>query len=171
MCYQGIMTEKAAIRSRGADAAEDRRETSEAEPSRGRLEGLLGYLLRRADVFTFQSFNAHLAEDRISPGQLGVLLLCEANSGINQTRLGKALGIDRSTLVAMIDLLEGRGYIARTPSAIDRRSHALKLTRQGDAFLKALQPRLARHEAEIARNLSAAERRQLMDLLARIVPG
>ncbi len=31
---------------------------------------------------------------RISPGQLGVLLMCEANSGINQTRLGKALGID-----------------------------------------------------------------------------
>ena len=168
MCYQGIMTEKAILRSRGAEEAEER---AEAEPNRGRLEGLLGYFLRRADVFTFQSFNAHLAEDRISPGQLGVLLMCEANSGINQTRLGKALGIDRSTLVAMIDLLEGRGLVARTPSAVDRRSHALKLTRQGEAFLKALQPRLARHEAEIARNLSAAERRQLMDLLARIAPA
>jgi DNA-binding MarR family transcriptional regulator len=168
MCYQGIMTEKAILRSRGAEEAEER---AEAEPNRGRLEGLLGYFLRRADVFTFQSFNAHLAEDRISPGQLGVLLMCEANSGINQTRLGKALGIDRSTLVAMIDLLEGRGLVARTPSAVDRRSHALKLTRQGEAFLKALQPRLQRHEAEIARNLSAAERRQLMDLLARIAPA
>jgi DNA-binding MarR family transcriptional regulator len=168
MCYQGIMTEKAILRSRGTEEAEER---AEAEPNRGRLEGLLGYFLRRADVFTFQSFNAHLAEDRISPGQLGVLLMCEANSGINQTRLGKALGIDRSTLVAMIDLLEGRGLVARTPSAVDRRSHALKLTRQGEAFLKALQPRLQRHEAEIARNLSAAERRQLMDLLARIAPA
>lgn len=168
MCYQGIMTEKAILRSRGAEDAEER---AEAEPNRGRLEALLGYFLRRADVFTFQSFNAHLAEDRISPGQLGVLLMCEANSGINQTRLGKALGIDRSTLVAMIDLLEGRGLVARTPSAVDRRSHALKLTRQGEAFLKALQPRLQRHEAEIARNLSAAERRQLMDLLARIAPA
>jgi len=168
MCYQGIMTEKAVARSRSGDEAEER---AEAEPTRGRLEALLGYFLRRADVFTFQSFNAHLAEDRISPGQLGVLLMCEANAGINQTRLGKALGIDRSTLVAMIDLLEGRGLVARTPSAVDRRSHALKLTRQGEAFLKALQPRLQRHEAEIARNLSAAERRQLMDLLSRIAPA
>ena len=165
------MTEKAIPRSRAADEAEDRREPAETEPARGRLEGLLGYFLRRADVFTFQSFNAHLAEDRISPGQLGVLLMCEANAGINQTRLGKALGIDRSTLVAMIDLLESRGHVARTPSAVDRRSHALKLTRQGEAFLKALQPRLQRHEAEIARNLSAAERRQLMDLLSRIAPA
>ncbi len=168
MCYAAIMTEKAIARSRGAEEAEER---AEAEPNRGRLLGLLGYFLRRADVFTFQSFNAHMAEDRISPGQLGVLLMCEANSGINQTRLGKALGIDRSTLVAMIDLLEGRGLVARTPSATDRRSHALKLTRQGEAFLKAMQPRLARHEAELARNLSAAERRLLMDLLARIAPA
>ena len=168
MCYQCIMTEKAVLRSRGAEEPEER---AEAELARGRLEGLLGYFLRRADVFTFQSFNAHMAEDGISPGQLGVLLMCEANAGINQTRLGKALGIDRSTLVAMIDLLEGRGLVARTPSAVDRRSHALKLTRQGEAFLRVLQPRLARHEAEIARNLSAAERRQLMDLLARIAPA
>jgi DNA-binding MarR family transcriptional regulator len=164
------MTEKAMLRSRGADEAEDRRE-AEAAPSRGRLEGLLGYFLRRADVFAFQNFNAHMAEDRVSPGQLGVLLMCEANPGINQTRLGRALGIDRSTLVAMIDLLESRGLVARTPSATDRRSHALKLTRQGEAFLKAMQPRLQRHEAEIARNLSAAERRQLMELLARIGPA
>jgi DNA-binding MarR family transcriptional regulator len=176
MCYEPIMTEKAVLRSRSSEDADDRREASErreaneAEPARGRLDGLLGYLLRRADVATFQSFNAHMAEDRVSPGQLGVLLLCEANAGINQTRLGKALGIDRSTLVAMIDLLEGRGLIARTPSAVDRRSHALKLTRQGDAFLKSLHPRLMRHESEIARNLSAAERRQLMDLLTRLAP-
>jgi DNA-binding MarR family transcriptional regulator len=168
MCYLSIMTEKAIARSRGPEESDER---ADGEPNRGRLEGLLGYFLRRADVFTFQSFNAHLAEDRLSPGQLGVLLMCEANPGINQTRLGKALGIDRSTLVAMIDLLESRGLVARTPSAIDRRSHALKLTRQGEAFLKALQPRLQRHEAEIARSLSAAERRQLMELLARIAPA
>lgn len=170
MCYTGIMTEKAIARSRGGDEP-DERPAAEAEPARGRLEGLLGYYLRRADVFTFQSFNAHLAEDRVSPGQMGVLLMCEANPGINQTRLGKALGIDRSTLVAMIDTLEGRSLVARTPSAVDRRSHALRLTRQGEAFLKALQPRLARHEAELARNLTVAERRQLMDLLARIAPA
>jgi hypothetical protein len=45
------------------------------------------------------------------------------------------------------------------------------LTRQGETFLKALQPRLARHEAELARKLSVAERRQLMDLLSRITPS
>jgi len=136
---------------------------------RGRLNDLLGYHLRRADVVTFQNFGAVLADDRISPGQLGVLLLVQANPGINQTRAGRALGIDRSTLVSIIDALEGRGLLARTPSPTDRRSHALVLTGEGNAFLENLSPRLERHEATLARNLSAAERRMLIDLLERIV--
>lgn len=141
----------------------------DAEVDLGRLAGLLGYQLRRAEVAAIQSFNAHMAEFRISPGQLGVMLVAEANPGINQTRVGRALGIDRSTLVSIIDALEGRSLIARTPSASDRRSHALRLTRAGEAFLKALAPRLARHEDEIAHGLSPADRKRLLDSLARIV--
>jgi DNA-binding MarR family transcriptional regulator len=136
---------------------------------RGKLKDLLGYHLRRAEVFTFQDFTAALAADGISPGQLGVLFMVQANAGINQTRVGKALGIDRSTLVSIIDSLEGRGLVARNPSPTDRRSHALALTTKGGRFLEDLAPRLAAHEASLARNLSAAERRSLIDLLRRVV--
>ena len=134
----------------------------------GHLAALLGYRLRRAEVFVFQNFAAHLGADGIGPGQLGVLLLVQANPGSNQTRIGKALGIDRSTLVSMIDTLEKRGLIRREPSPTDRRSHALMLSEEGAAFLRAIRPRLDAHEAEIARNLSAAERAQLIDLLKRL---
>ena len=134
----------------------------------GRLASLLGYRLRRAEVFAFQNFAAHLGGDGISPGQLGVLLLVEANPGSNQTRIGKALGIDRSTLVSIIDMLEKRGLIRREPSPTDRRSHALMLSDEGAGFLRAIRPRLDAHEAEIARNLSAAERAQIIDLLQRL---
>ena len=135
----------------------------------GHLAALLGYHLRRAEVFAFQNFAAHLGNDGVSPGQLGVLLLVEANPGSNQTRIGKALGIDRSTLVSIVDMLEKRGLIRREPSPTDRRSHALVLSADGAAFLRAIRPRLDAHEAEIARNLSAAERAQLRDMLQRLV--
>lgn len=141
----------------------------DAGPDHGRLTDLLGYHLRRADTFTFQNFGAVLEQDQISPGQLGVLLMVEANPGINQTQAGRALGIDRSTLVSIIDNLESRDLVARTPSPTDRRSHALMLTDAGARFLKDAAPRLAAHEAEIARNLSAAERATLISLLQRIV--
>jgi len=142
----------------------------------GNLAGLLGYYLRRAEVFAFQNFAAHLGPqargDGVSPGQLGVLLLVEANPGMNQTRIGKAIGIDRSTLVSMIDALEKRGLIRREPSPTDRRSHALYLTdngpEHGKSFLKKIRPYLRAHENEIARNLTAEEQVQLMDLLRRI---
>jgi DNA-binding MarR family transcriptional regulator len=153
-------------------AAAGAAEANAAEPpvGRGRLAGLLGYHLRRAEVAAMQNFGRHLGRANVSPGQLGVLLTVEANPGINQTRIGRALGIDRSTLVALIDRLESRGFVARKPAPADRRSHALSLTRAGEQFLAALLPDLMRHEAEIAAGLSAADRRRLIALLARVAP-
>jgi DNA-binding MarR family transcriptional regulator len=142
---------------------------SEAEVDRGFLGALIGYHLRRADVFAIQSFTRHMAEDGISPGQLGVLLLVDANPGINQTRVGRSLGIDRSTLVSIIDGLEARDLLQRTPSPTDRRSHALIVTATGMTFLADLRPRLTTHEAELARNLSKDEVATLVALLDRIV--
>ncbi len=139
------------------------------EVDRGRLSCLLGYHLRRAHTAAFQSFARAMAGDGVSPGRLGVLLLVAANPGINQTRLGRALGIDRSTLVAMLDRLGERDLVARARSPADRRSPALTLTRAGERFLEQLTPRLEGHEDEIAGNLSAQERRLLIELLGRVV--
>ena len=133
----------------------------------GRLDDLLGYHLRRAQVLSFQNF-VEVLGDKISPGQVGVLCLVSANPGINQTRVGNALGIDRSTLVAVIDRLEDRGLIERTPSPKDRRSHALVLTKGGQDYLDQTLPQLAEHERQIADRLSADERRTLIDLLQRV---
>jgi len=149
------------------------KETSDSarsdELALGDLATLLGYFLRRAEVYAFQNFSAHLSADGISPGQLGVLLLVAANPGTNQTRIGKTIGIDRSTLVTIIDTMEKRGLIRREPSPTDRRSHALFLSDDGDRFLADIRPRLLTHEAEIARNLSKTELATLKDLLRRVV--
>src|SRR4051794_9589987 len=82
-----------AAMARGTRAAAGRVEPDEAprEGLRlGRLEALLGYQLRRAQIATFQSFAEAMAPFGLSPGQLGVLLLVEANPGLNQTALGRA---------------------------------------------------------------------------------
>jgi len=137
----------------------------------GALGDLLGYHLRRAQVAAYQNFAELLADLNVSPGQVGVLVLVQSNPGINQTRVGNALGIDRSTLVAVIDRLEGRDLIARTPSPTDRRSHALMLTKAGERYLGDLLPRVRDHEGQIATRLSDKERSLLIDLLARVGNG
>lgn len=134
----------------------------------GRLENLLGYALRRAQVRVFQDFAAAMKEFGLTPGQLGALLLIEANKGLSQSELGAALGIDRSSVVPLIDRLQRRGWVRRAARASDRRAHALELAPGGVALMGRLLPRVAEHEQRIAAGLSAADRQRLLDLLSRI---
>jgi DNA-binding MarR family transcriptional regulator len=95
-------------------------------------------------------------------------VVIDANPGLSQTQLGNALGIDRSTVVAVIDRLESRGLVARQPSPNDRRSHALHLSDSGKATLRRLIERVRAHECEIARHLSPDEQARLIELLGRV---
>ena len=133
----------------------------------GDLPGLLGYQLRRAQLAMFQDFAAAMGALDISPGQFGVLMIINANPGLNQSRLAGAMGIDRSTMVAVLDSLEGRGLLARKPSPTDRRSHALELTRKGTGLLREMRPVIDAHEDRIAHRLSGSERATLIALLSR----
>jgi len=137
-------------------------------PSLGLLGSLLGYHLRRAQVAAFQNFADVVGASELTPGQFGVLVVIDANPGLSQTRLGTALGIDRSTVVAVIDRLETRGLVVRRSSPHDRRSHALHLSESGNAALKRVAERVRAHEKIIAGDLSEAELASLIALLDRV---
>ena len=135
------------------------------------LPQLLGYQLRRAQLRLFTDFASAMADVQITPGQFGVLVLIEANPGSSQSALARAIGIERSTMVAVIDTLEGRDLVERRESKVDRRSNALVLSDDGAAMMDKLRPIVAGHEDRIAGNLNPAERRQLIDLLRRLPDG
>ena len=134
----------------------------------GLLTGLIGYQLRRAQVAVFDHFAEAFRDLELTPGQLGALALIQANPGLSQSALGTALGVDRSTVVPLIDRLEARGLVVRAASPKDRRSHALQLSDDGGRLLTQAEARVRAHEAEIAQRLSESERRALLELLARI---
>lgn len=137
----------------------------------GMLTGLLGYRLRRAQAVVFSHFLETVGEEGLSPGQFGVLVLIRENPGLSQSALAKGLGIERSTMVAVIDRLQDRGWVARTASATDRRTNALALTAAGEEVLARATPMVEAHEREIAAALGPGERQVLIDLLARIAGG
>jgi DNA-binding MarR family transcriptional regulator len=134
----------------------------------GLLPGLLGYHLRLAHIAVFQNFGQTVGEADITAPQLGTLLLVEANPGVSQSAVAEALCFDRSTLVQIVDRLEGRGHVKRETSPRDRRSHALTLTAAGSRLLVTLKELLRVHEAEIAAQLSDTERATLIALLGRL---
>lgn len=139
---------------------------SRARPlAQGALPELLGYRLRVAQQAVFRDFAASVPG--LTPGRVGLLVLIDANPGVTQSRLAEAVRRDRSTMVGVLDQLESKGLVERRRGA-DRRTNGLWLTRAGRATLARALRRIAAHERRIAARLTAAERRELMRLLAKI---
>jgi DNA-binding MarR family transcriptional regulator len=135
------------------------------ELRQGVLPRLIGYRLRVAQQAVFRDFAASVGE--LSPGRVGMLILIEANPGIPQGRLAEAVGLDRSTMVGVVDWLEGRELIERRRGA-DRRTNGLWLTRAGRSLVARLRRRIERHERRVASRLAPAEREQLLALLDKL---
>lgn len=134
----------------------------------GLLPGNIGTHLRRGDQAVFAHFQKALQDVELTPGEFGILLLIYENDGLSQTELGNAIGVDRSTVVTLIDRFENNNVVARHPSPIDRRTHALSLTPAGNQLMQLLIPRIEAHERAITQRLSPAEQLQLIELLSRI---
>ncbi|MBX9943962.1 MAG: MarR family transcriptional regulator [Reyranella sp.] len=140
---------------------------------RGVLPTLLGYALRRAQSAVFADFSATFsaAGEALTPGEFGLLVLVGRNAGLSQTALARALGIDRSTLVPILDRLQARGLLVRRRSPSDGRMHALALTSSGGEALARFTGLVKTHERRIGSRLSAAETRTLIGLLEKVRLG
>jgi len=137
---------------------------------RGLLPSLLGYMLRRTQSAVFGDFAATFAKagEALTPGEFGLLVLVERNVGLSQMALARALGIDRSTLVPILDRLQARGFLMRHRSPTDGRTHALALMPAGEKALARFARLVRAHEKRIASGLSAAETRKLIELLEKV---
>lgn len=114
-----------------------------------------------------------LARRRLRPMGLtvqmcGVLNLL-AEGPISQQALGEQLGIDRTTVVELIDGLEGQGVVVRVRNAADRRSYSLNLTPRGRVVQKRASKAFDAAAAEFFGALKPAEQKALSDMLRRMI--
>jgi DNA-binding MarR family transcriptional regulator len=140
------------------------------ELSFGLLPKLVGFQLRMAQIAMFKDFALGLGEFDITPGLFGALVVIEANPDLKQSDLARAVQLDRSTVVTIVDNLERRQLVERRASPTDRRSNALQLTENGKALLRTLKRRVAEHEKRLVAQLSPDERETLVRLLAKVFP-
>ena len=131
----------------------------------GVLNEHLGYFIRRLQVWVFQDFIRTLAPIDIRPAQYSVLVVIAANPGLSQSDLADRLGIERARLVRVLDKLEKRGLTQRLASPTDRRSHALRLTREGQKLLKRATMLAAAHEAKLIEKLGPEQRKSMLELM------
>jgi MarR family transcriptional regulator for hemolysin len=103
----------------------------------------------------------------LTPALFGLLNVIGAREGAIQQELGAAMGIDRSTMVSLIDQLEGEGLAKRRPSATDRRAREIAITPKGRRLLERARGMILATEDEVLAGLTADERDELIALLRR----
>lgn len=149
-----------------SSTAQSRQSDSEAEY--GDLEDFVGYNLKRAYVIVSADFRRAVGKDGFAPRVFSALSFIVQFPNITQSELARKLGIERSGLVAIIDELESRNFVARQPVPGDRRVQALAPTKAGKtAYLHAREV-VRRHEADLLSDLSSQETETLIALLRKI---
>ena len=103
----------------------------------------------------------------LTPALFALLNVIQAREGAIQQELGSALGIDRSTMVSLIDQLESEGLARRRPSATDRRAREIAITPKGQRLLQRARGLTSQVEDEVLAGLTAEERHELLTLLRR----
>lgn len=98
----------------------------------------------------------------------GVLNLL-AEGPISQQALGEQLGIDRTTVVELIDEIERQGIVVRRRNPADRRSYALTLTPKGRTVQKRAARAFDAAADEFLGALELAERQALQGMLQRLI--
>jgi DNA-binding MarR family transcriptional regulator len=105
----------------------------------------------------------------ISSLQLMTLFLLEDGGSLSLKKTAASLGRSLSAASRMIDDMVEKGWVRRVEDENDRRSKQLSLTREGRAFLNALETRRVNAQISLIKELAPAEQElvgRAMHLLA-----
>ena len=133
-----------------------------------RLSGRLTYRLKRALVDLEALHEQHLAPTGVTVRELAILQFLDGREPESQQQAAARLGIDRTTMVGLLDSLEGKGLVARRPDAADRRRNVVVLTDAGRDRLRVATQASDAAEQELLAPLDEREAAQLRALLERV---
>jgi DNA-binding MarR family transcriptional regulator len=126
------------------------------------------FLLKRLG-FAIKERTVEAFEDRgANPYQHGVLCSLSESQAETQSQIADALGYDRSWLVGLLDELEEEGLVERKPDPADRRRNVVTLKPEGESRLQEFRAVSKQVEDEFLAPLTAAERKQLHELLLKL---
>jgi len=100
------------------------------------LSTRLSYLLKHAQLRMAELTTKALTPYGIDGRELGVLLVLAGREPPSQQQAAQRLGIDRTTMVALLDTLEDKGMVSRHPHEHDRRRNVVELTDAGQDTLR-----------------------------------
>jgi DNA-binding MarR family transcriptional regulator len=98
-----------------------------------------------------------------------VLSALDLTPNLTQAELGKALGLDRTTLMSQLDRLERMGLVVRRSDPRDRRARIPEITSEGNAVRLKVDIDSARAEAAVLENFSHDQVETFRKMLFEII--
>ena len=130
-----------------------------------------GFLLGRAAAIARADFRSRLEAHGLNAKHYTVLTHVAECGARSQSAIGAVLGLDRTTMVQLIDELEQRGAVQRGLDARNRRAWLILITPAGRQLLRRLARAAGASDRAVQAALTGAEVAQLQILLARIIEG
>ncbi|MFD1537756.1 MarR family winged helix-turn-helix transcriptional regulator [Nonomuraea guangzhouensis] len=129
----------------------------------------LGYLLKHAHLRLTQLTGPALEPYGIDGRELAVLHVLDEADPLSQQEAARRLRIDRTTMVALIDTLEGKQLVSRRPHPDDRRKNMVELTTRGRDTLRDGGQAVEEAERAFLAKLPADDAALLRELLDRLI--
>lgn len=128
----------------------------------------VGFLLSQLGYAVTRRFRADLEDLALEPRHFGLMHAVAAAEDLSQQALGESLHIPASSIVALLDQLEARGFVRRRLDPSDRRIRVVELTRAGQAVLgRAVEVSVA-IEGALCRGFDADQRESLIANLQKV---
>ncbi|KIH98970.1 hypothetical protein LP52_09745 [Streptomonospora alba] len=127
----------------------------------------LSYLLGKLHFRALEAEGEGLASLNVNVKQHAALSVLVEEGPMTQQELGQRMGIDRTTVVSVVDGLDDGGLVERRRSPADRRAYLLTLTPSGCDAEERGRHLVAEAEKEILEGLDEPDRARLRELLVR----
>jgi DNA-binding MarR family transcriptional regulator len=132
------------------------------------LDSVLGLHIGTVNTLFVTRLEKRLDPMSVTPKQVAILWLVNANPGVKQTDLSKFFQIERPTVHQFVRQLIKNGYLLNEPSKLDRRAGGLWLTDEGRDVLGRARLAIAEHETELTSSLTVREKSELFRILMKL---
>jgi MarR family transcriptional regulator, organic hydroperoxide resistance regulator len=132
------------------------------------LDDVLGLHIGTANSLFISRLERQLDQFKVTPKQVTILWLVNANPGVKQSDLSRFFKIERPTVHQFVRQLTLNGHLVSEPSKLDRRAGGLWITETGSATLTAAREIIFTDESELLEPLTADERRELFRLMIKL---
>ena len=133
------------------------------------LERSLNFRIRMAQILSFRHFEKQHPGYGGAARFLGLLSIIRQNPGETQAKLADAVGLQRSSVVPILDRMEAEGIVERRDAAEDRRAKAVFLTAKGDKVVAELSASALQMEDRMTAGLTGGQKAEIARGLDQII--